>query len=75
MKKILLDDKNQKPKKSRKKLWIVISIFAGLLILGTGLLYAFGRGIFTKNWSGSSPFFKFLHGEENVKLKVKVMAE
>jgi len=69
MKKILLDGKNQKPKKNRKKLWIVISIFAGLLILGSGLIYAFGRGIFTKNWSGSSPFFKFLHGEENVKLK------
>jgi len=56
-------------KKSRKKLWIVLSIFFGLLIISTGLVYAFGRGIFTKNWSGSSPFFKLLHGEQDVKLK------
>jgi len=58
-----------KKKKSRKALRIILSIFFGLILIGGGLLYAFGRGIFTKNWSGSSPFFKFLHGEQNVKLK------
>ena len=66
-----LENTQYKPKKkrSRKTLRIILLIFAGLLILGGGLLYAFGRGIFTKNWSGSSPFFKFLHGDEDVKLK------
>ncbi len=58
-----------KTKKSRKALWIVLSIFFALIIIGGGLLYAFGKGIFTRNWSDSSPFFKFLRGDENVKLK------
>jgi len=59
----------QKPRKSRKKLWIVLSVIVGILIIGSGLLYAFARGIFTKNWSGTAPFFKMLHGDQNVKLK------
>lgn len=66
---INLENKNKKSFfKSRKKLWIIVSIFLGLLIIGGGLLYAFGKGIFTKNWSGSSPFFRMLSGNE-IKLK------
>lgn len=59
----------KKPKKSRKVLWIFLSIFFGIIILGGGLLYAFGHGIFTKNWSGTAPFFKMLHGDQNVQLR------
>lgn len=60
---------HQKPKKSRKALWIFLSIFFGLIIIGGGLLYAFAHGIFTKNWSGTAPFFKMLNGDNNVTLK------
>lgn len=60
---------HQKPKKSRKALWIFLSIFFGLIIVGGGLLYAFGHGIFTKNWSGAAPFFKMLQGDKDVQLK------
>jgi len=60
-----LENKNKKPFfKSRKKLWVIISIFLAVIMLGTGLLYVFGRGIFTKNWSDSSPFFKMLSGDD-----------
>jgi len=70
MSNIELQNKDQKPKRrSRKKLWIILSAVAIFLILGVAVLYVFGRGIFTKNWSGSSPFFKFLHGEQDVRLK------
>ncbi|PIZ27611.1 hypothetical protein COY45_01595, partial [Candidatus Berkelbacteria bacterium CG_4_10_14_0_8_um_filter_42_34] len=66
MSNIELQNKDQKPKRrSRKKLWIILSAVAIFLILGVAVLYVFGRGIFTKNWSGSSPFFKFLHGEQD----------
>lgn len=62
---IELENKNKKSFfKSRKKLIIVLSVFFGLLLIGGGLLYVFGRGIFTKNWTGSSPFFKKLIGDE-----------
>jgi len=60
-----LENKNKRPFfKSRKRLWIILSIFLGVILLGTGLLYVFGKGIFTKNWSDSSPFFKMLAGDD-----------
>lgn len=60
-----LENKYKKPFfKSRKRLWIMISILLALILLGTGLLYIFGRGIFTKNWGDSSPFFKMISGDD-----------
>lgn len=59
---------HRKPKKSRKALWIFLSVFFGIIIIGGGLLYAFAHGIFTKNWSGVAPFFKLSEGK-NVELK------
>ncbi|MCX6812562.1 MAG: LCP family protein [Candidatus Berkelbacteria bacterium] len=58
-----------KPKKSRKKLWIVLAIIFALILLGAGAIYAYYRGVFSKNYSGSSPFLKMLAGDKNVALK------
>lgn len=70
MAKILLENPHNKQKpKSRKKLWIVLSVILVVLLTGAGVGYAYWRGVFTKNYSGSSPFFKMLAGEKDVKLK------
>lgn len=70
MSKILLENPNLKQKpKSKKKLWVVLSIIFVVLLAGSGIAYAYWRGVFTKNYSGSSPFFKILAGQKDVKLK------
>ncbi|MFA5157591.1 MAG: LCP family protein [Patescibacteria group bacterium] len=70
MSKIILENKyKNQQKKSRKKLWIIVSVVAFVLLVGAGAGYAYWKGIFTKNYSGSSPFFKKLSGEEDIQLK------
>ena len=65
-----LENKYKNPrKKSKKALWVIVSILIVLILLGLGGMYVFGKGIFTKNWSGPSPFMKLLGGEKDVKLK------
>ena len=70
MSKIILQNKDKNfQKRSRKKLWIIISIIAFVLLASAGAGYAYWRGIFTKNYSGSSPFFKKLAGDDDIQLK------
>ncbi|MCX6810761.1 MAG: LCP family protein [Candidatus Berkelbacteria bacterium] len=70
MSKILLENPYQKQKpKSKKKLWVILSIILIIILTGAGIGYAYWRGVFTKNYSGSSPFLKMLAGEKNVALK------
>jgi len=70
MPKILLGNYGQQQKpKSKKKLWVVISIIVLVFLIGAGVGYAYWRGVFTKNYSGSSPFFRMLAGDKNVQLK------
>lgn len=70
MSQIILENKNQSGKpKSRKKLWIILSVILVVLLLGAGAAYGYFRGVFTKNYGGSSPFFRMLAGDQNVQLK------
>jgi len=69
MSKIIFENQKQKQKsKSKKKLWIILSVVF-ILLLAAGGAYAYWRGMFTKNYSGSSPFFKMLAGDQDVPLK------
>jgi len=55
--------------KSRtKKFWIGLVLIL-LLLAGAIFGYGYWKGIFTKNYSGSSPFLKMLSGEKDVELK------
>lgn len=64
-KKIILDPDQKR--KRKKKIWI-ISIISVLILATIGVGYAYWKGIFTKNYTGSSPFFSFLKGDD-VELK------
>ena len=64
--KIILDPEQRR--KRKKKLWIIWSCVTALVLIIAGIGYAYWKGIFTKNYTGSSPFFSFLKGDD-VQLK------